>query len=132
MDLDNNGTLSETEFLRGAKKFFGEQFTELEAIQLYKKIDLNGDGYIQFNEFALVTLHKDELHSKEKLKAAFEMLDRNGDQTISADELLEIFSFNDNFDLSMAQEMIRQVDVNKDGGIQYEEFEALMRAIDFE
>ena len=46
MDLDNNGTLSETEFLRGAKKFFGEQFTELEAIQLYKKIDLNGDGYI--------------------------------------------------------------------------------------
>ena len=60
------------------------------------------------------------------------MLDRNGDQTISADELLEIFSFNDNFDLNMAQEMIRQVDVNKDGGIQYEEFEALMRAIDFE
>jgi len=30
------------------------------------------------------------------------MLDRNGDQTISADELLEIFSFNDNFDLNMA------------------------------
>lgn len=46
MDLDNNGTLSEAEFLKGAKKFFGEQFTELEAIGLYKKIDLNGDGYI--------------------------------------------------------------------------------------
>ena len=60
------------------------------------------------------------------------MLDRNGDQTISAEELLEIFSFNNNFDINMAKEMIRQVDVNKDGGIQYEEFEALMRAIDFE
>ena len=49
-----------------------------------------------------MALHKDELHSSEKLKAAFDMLDRNGDQTISADELLEIFSFNDNFDITMA------------------------------
>jgi len=32
MDLDNNGTLSEAEFMKGAKKFFGEQHTELEAI----------------------------------------------------------------------------------------------------
>ena len=102
MDIDNNGTLSETEFLKGAKKFFGEQYTELEAIGLYKKIDLNGDGFIQFNEFALVALHKDELHSSEKLKAAFDMLDKNGDGTISADELLEIFSFNDNFDIKSA------------------------------
>ena len=60
------------------------------------------------------------------------MLDRNGDQTISSDELLEIFSFNDNFNIGMAEEMIRQVDVNKDGGIQYDEFEALMKSIDFD
>ena len=32
MDIDSNGTLSEAEFLKGAKKFFGEQYTELEAI----------------------------------------------------------------------------------------------------
>ena len=64
-----------------------------------------------------MALHKDELHSQEKLRGAFDMLDRNGDQTISADELLEIFSFNDNFDISMAEEMIRQVDINRDGGI---------------
>lgn len=132
MDIDSNGTLSENEFLKGAKKFFGEQYTETEAIQLYKKIDLNGDGYIQFNEFALVALHKDELHSAEKLRAAFDMLDRNGDQTISADELMEVFSFNENFDNKMAQEMIRQVDINRDGGIQFEEFEIMMRSIDFE
>ena len=54
-----------------------------------------------------MALNKDEIHSYEKLKAAFDMLDKNGDQTISADEILEIFSFNDNFNLSMAEEMIR-------------------------
>lgn len=126
-----SGTLTEDEFLKGAKQFFGEQLTELDAMQLYKKIDLNGDGTIQFNEFVLVTLHKDELHSQQKLRAAFDMMDKNGDQTISPDELLEVFSFNENFNIQMAQEMITQVDTNKDGGIQFDEFNAMMRSIDF-
>ena len=101
-------------------------------MQLYKKIDLNGDGTIQFNEFVLVALHRDELHSQQKLKAAFDMMDKNGDQTISPDELLEVFSFNENFDLDMAREMIRQVDINADGGIQFDEFNNMMKNIDFE
>lgn len=99
---------------------------------LYKKIDLNGDGTIQFNEFVLVTLHKDELHSNQKLRAAFDMMDKNGDNTISPEELLEVFAFNENFDISMANEMIRQVDVNRDGGIQYDEFVHMMKGMDFE
>ena len=51
-----NGTLTEDEFLKGSKLFFGEQLTDFEVLQLYKKIDLNGDGTLQFNEFVLVTL----------------------------------------------------------------------------
>lgn len=86
-------------------------------MQLYRKIDLNGNGTIEFNEFVLVTLHKDELHSQEKLRAAFDMMDKNGDNTISPDELLDVFSFNENFNIDMATEMIRQCDVNSDGGI---------------
>ena len=101
-------------------------------MQLYKKIDLNGDGTIQFNEFVLVALHRDELHSQQKLRAAFDMMDKNGDQTISPDELLEVFSFNENFDIDMAREMIRQVDINADGGIQFDEFNMMMKNIDFE
>jgi len=102
-----SGTLTEDEFLKGTKAFFGEQLTEEDAIHLYNKIDLNGNGTIEFNEFVLVTLHKDELHSQQKLRAAFDMMDKNGDNTISADELLDVFSFNENFDIEMAKEMIR-------------------------
>lgn len=46
LDIDMNGTLTEDEFVKGTKKFFGEQLTEMDALQLYKKIDLNGDGTI--------------------------------------------------------------------------------------
>jgi hypothetical protein len=35
------------------------------------------------------------------------MMDKNGDNTISPDELLDVFSFNENFDIDMATEMIR-------------------------
>ena len=59
------------------------------------------------------------------------MMDKNGDNTISPDELLEVFSFNENFDIQMAEEMIKQVDMNSDGGIQFEEFNYMMRNIDF-
>lgn len=107
LDVDMNGTLTEDEFVRGTKAFFGEQLTEFDAMQLYRKIDLNGNGTIEFNEFVLVTLHKDELHSQQKLRAAFDMMDKNGDNTISPDELLDVFSFNDNFNIEMAKEMIR-------------------------
>ena len=59
------------------------------------------------------------------------MMDKNGDNTISPDELLDVFSFNENFNIDMAKEMIRQVDTNSDGGIQFEEFNFMMRSIDF-
>ena len=58
-------------------------------------------------------------------------MDKNGDNTISPDELLEVFSFNENFDIKMAEEMIKQVDMNSDGGIQFEEFNIMMRNLDF-
>ncbi|MGB1602926.1 MAG: EF-hand domain-containing protein, partial [Promethearchaeia archaeon] len=87
LDVDQSGVLTEQEFMNGTKMFFGEELTMEDAMELYKKIDINNDGTIQFNEFVLVTLHKDELHSQQKLQTVFEMMDKNGDNTISADEL---------------------------------------------
>lgn len=132
LDVDQSGSLTEDEFLNGTRDFFGMELTVEDAMHLYKKIDINKDGSIQFNEFVLVCLEKDELHSQLKLRSAFEMMDKNGDNTISLDELLDVFSFNKNFDMKMAKQIIKQVDKNKDGGIQFDEFCTMMRGMDFE
>ena len=59
LDVDMNGTLTEDEFVKGTKAFFGEQLTEFDAMQLYRKIDLNGNGtkrYIFFKANANVSV----------------------------------------------------------------------------
>ncbi len=52
-------------------------------------------------------MSKDELHAKDKLRAAFDMFDKDGDNKISAEEIFQIFKNNKNFDINMAKSMIK-------------------------
>ena len=55
------------------------------------------------------------------------MMDRDGDGTISPDDLLKLFKGNCIFDIEMAVKIITELDLNQDGKIQYSEFERFMR-----
>ena len=48
----------------------------------------------------------DKLHDTMKLKAAFDLFDRNGDGAIDPQEMLSIFNNSKVFDLKMAVDMI--------------------------
>lgn len=84
-------------------------------VELFKKIDINNDNAVSFQEFVVVAMERDQLHSEAKLKATFDMMDKDGDNNISPEELLDVFSFNKNFNLEMAKEMIHKADFNNDG-----------------
>jgi len=55
------------------------------------------------------------------------MLDRNNDGSISPDEVLAIFEGNEAFNMDMAKKVISELDMNKDGKIEYSEFERFMK-----
>lgn len=55
------------------------------------------------------------------------MLDKNNDGSIMPDEILSVFSGNNMFNMDMAKKIIQELDMNKDGKIEYEEFEKFMR-----
>lgn len=57
--MDNNGVLSQQEFLRTANQFFGESLTTEQAQNLFMKADSNGNGVISFNEFVLATMDQE-------------------------------------------------------------------------
>lgn len=61
--MDNNGVLSQAEFLRTANQFFGESLTQEQALSLFMKADSNGNGSISFNEFVLATMNQEDLHN---------------------------------------------------------------------
>lgn len=64
IDVDNNGVLSQQEFLRTANQFFGESLTKDQALNLFMKADSNGNGSISFNEFVLATMDQEDLHNQ--------------------------------------------------------------------
>ena len=60
------------------------------------------------------------------------MFDKDGEGTISADEIREVLSFggSNSLNAEAIDGIIKQVDENGDGEIQFEEFVAMMQAID--
>ena len=73
---------------------------------MFDKADSNGNGVVSFNEFVLSSMDHDKLHDTMKLKAAFDLFDRNGDRAIDPQEMLSIFNNSKVFDLKMAVDMI--------------------------
>lgn len=65
--------------------------------------------------------------NKERLKAAFDMFDSNQDGTISYDEVRELLGGDGIIGAEegddVFKDMIKEVDVDGDGSISYEEFE---------
>ena len=113
--------------MRTSKQFFGESLTTEQAQNLFLKADSNNNGVISFNEFVLASMDHENLHNEKKLKAAFQMMDRNNDGAIVPDEGVAIFKQNEMFNLEMAKKMIAELDTNKDGKISFNEFEKFMR-----
>ena len=55
------------------------------------------------------------------------MLDRNNDGSIQPDEVLAVFQGNEMFNIDMAKKITSELDVNRDGKIEYSEFEKFMK-----
>lgn len=69
----------------------GKNINDPQFIQLWNRIDLDGNGYLDRNEFyqfmrSYYARHRWEV-SESALEDAFRLLDKNGDQTIDKREL---------------------------------------------
>ncbi len=77
-------------------------------------------------------LHQDEI---EDLKAAFKIFDTDGDGEISSDELseiLRIFGTSSQTSDAYLQEVIEEIDIDKNGKIEFNDFLELMRSCSYD
>eukprot|EP00829_Urostomides_striatus_P014491 TRINITY_DN4306_c0_g1_i3.p1 TRINITY_DN4306_c0_g1~~TRINITY_DN4306_c0_g1_i3.p1 ORF type:complete len:484 (-),score=139.28 TRINITY_DN4306_c0_g1_i3:11-1462(-) len=90
MALDKNadGKLSREELLEGYTTIYGniEQANQ-EVEQIMKNVDSDNNGFIDYSEFLMASTNKKKLLSKENLKKAFDLFDKDSSGTISADEV---------------------------------------------
>ncbi|VVB07099.1 unnamed protein product [Arabis nemorensis] len=132
-DKDGDGRITKNE-LNESLKNLGIIIPENELTQMIEKIDVNGDGYVDIEEFGelyktIMVEDEDEI-GEEDMKEAFNVFDRNGDGFITVDELKAVLSslgLKQGKTLEECRKMIMQVDVDGDGRVNYQEFSQMMK-----
>ena len=141
LDKDKDGKLSTEEVKMGletlmhseekkksdavAKKVLCSKHPPDEYKKLVESMDRNGDGEITWDEFVAASIDKIALLNKHNIRAAFNVLDENGDGKISREELKKWFKADENTmdpDEKMWDEIMNQVDEDRCGAITWTEF----------
>ena len=64
---------------------------DAEVDRIFRQVDTDGNGFIEFSEFVTVTVDKKKLLTKNRLKQAFSLFDNDGDGNIDIEEFKKIF-----------------------------------------
>ena len=60
---------------------------------MFEKIDLDGNGTIDYTEFVTATIEEKNLVTIDRLKMAFKMFDKDGSGALSPDEIKDVLCF---------------------------------------
>lgn len=128
MDENGDGVLTKKELADGLAKA-GKIYTDEEIDQLFEEVDKDGNGTVSFGEFLAASLDKSKVLSMDRIVSMFKLFDRDKSGKITLDEFQFVFNQNDNLLVDNWQELIKEVDLNGDGEIDFEEFKILMRKL---
>ncbi|XP_041004626.1 calmodulin-like protein 3 [Juglans microcarpa x Juglans regia] len=140
-DKNGDGFIAKQE-LRESLKNIRIFMTDKEVEEMVVKVDANGDGLIDFDEFcvlceSMVGQEGDEAATgleieggEEDLKEAFGVFDKDRDGLITVEELRLVLSslgLKEGKKVEDCQEMIRKVDMDGDGMVNFDEFKKMMK-----
>lgn len=126
MDTDNSGTITFEELKAGLPKL-GTKLSESEVRQLMEAADVDGNGTIDYIEFITATMHMNRMEREDHLYKAFEYFDKDKSGYITKEELEHALKEYNMGDQKTIKEIIAEVDTDRDGRINYDEFAAMMR-----
>ncbi|XVE63688.1 hypothetical protein DITRI_Ditri07aG0040000 [Diplodiscus trichospermus] len=147
-DKNGDGFITKQE-LRESLKNIRLFITEKEVEEMVVKVDANGDGLIDFDEFCILYQAMDgddkegerrgdhgngvveEGDGEGELKEAFDVFDKNKDGLISVEELGSVLcslGLNEGNKMEDCKAMIRKVDMDGDGMVNFDEFKRMMKS----
>lgn len=75
-DTNSDGVLSKDEIYEGYKELYGEVKAAEDVETIFATIDLDQNGFIDYNEFLTVSMSKSQITRKQNLKLAFKSFDK--------------------------------------------------------
>ncbi|XP_020676095.1 calcium-dependent protein kinase 26-like [Dendrobium catenatum] len=125
MDTDCSGAISFDELKAGLRRY-GSTLKDTEIRDLMDAADVDNSGTIDYGEFIAATVHLNKLEREEHLVVAFSYFDKDGSGYITVDELQQACKEHHIADVFI-EDIIKEVDQDNDGRIDYGEFVAMMR-----
>lgn len=125
-DENQDGRLTKEEVLKGFKmsKFCLCSQDEIEKIM--DLVDIDGNGFIEYQEFISATFSKKKILTEDNLKRAFDMFDKDKSGKISSEELKIVLGGNNEENEEVWKRLISDIDLNGDGEISFYEFKEMM------
>ncbi|CAD6214060.1 unnamed protein product [Miscanthus lutarioriparius] len=128
MDTDKDGRVTVEELKAGLRKV-GSKLAEPEMELLMEAADVNGNGYLDYGEFVAITIHLQRLSNDAHLRKAFLFFDKDSSGYIERAELADALADDaGHTDEAALNNILQEVDTNKDGRISFDEFVAMMKA----
>ena len=124
-NIKKDGQISYEELKNGLIKLNSKNINENEIYELFNSIDVDKNGKIDYTEFIAATLQKKNYLNKERLYDAFCMFDKDNSGNITKSELMEALKLNKDQEIEV-EKLIKDVDKDGDGTIDYKEFLELM------
>nr|GEW39324.1 probable calcium-binding protein CML23 [Tanacetum cinerariifolium] len=135
-DIDGDGKISQPE-LTNVLLTFGQEksMATIEAQGILKEVDFNGDGFIDLDEFMTIMdgskpifASSKEDNGDDELRNAFMVFDSDKNGLISAKELQSVLTSLgcSNSKLGQCRKMIKGVDKDGDGFVDFDEFKSMM------
>ena len=126
LDKDKNGVISKEELVNLLKSELSVEDAWLKVERIFQVTDNDHSGGIDFTEFLRVMIKEKTLLTEENITRAFCYFDRDRNNTIEKEELLEWLSEGTIIPSNIAEELMNQADCNGDGVIDMEEFKQVL------
>ena len=124
VNINGDGKLQKTELKKTLLNFVSEEYLSI-FDNIFNLLDSENQGYIEYDQFLRAALDKKKLLTDENLKYAFNYFDKENNGFITKDQM-KLFFFNQNLDKDLLDHIFDEIDTNKDGKIDFQEFKNIM------
>ena len=132
IDHDEDGKITKDELFEGINALYKSKTLKEDIDEIFKNLDMDNDGYIGYEEFVRGAVNKEYFIKPNVLKFAFRYFDKDDSGEITFKEIEELFyeSIPDKNQVhEVLSAIIKEVDLNNDQKISFDEFSNVMKAM---